>query len=302
MVNVVIWVPWIFSQHSEVHSIQISTLTLELAPWINAGACMILISAASISFNLLVDRLEFELPITHLPAYTLSVVLSAMLYGKGLSIELLALFPFMIALYKILSVYRESRAFPQYFEAGFWLGISTLLYHPFAMLLPVFIMIIAYTRTFNWRETFLPIVGAITPLALWIQIYYLINSEWWWARFSVDAWTVQLPELLTEWIFTGVWVIMILAGLRLYWSTYGKSTNKSKNTKNGFLIASMGLAAAALVSNPPAAPVYAVLLAPAICLFSSFLFQFSSRAWISQLLFLVFHLPLVLSLVEHFKL
>jgi hypothetical protein len=293
LVNFLIWIPRGIVGYVPETEVLWSWMEPLTIPLVNASLCAVFITAVALAINFMVGALEFELRGSHIPAFSFSVICSTLLFESGFHLVLVAIIPLLISIFKILSVYRESKAFPKYFEAGFWLGVSILLYKPFVLLLPIYILTIAYTRTFSWREWFLPVVGVITPPAIWVQLEFLRTGEFTIMKMLALEWNLHWTYDFTHWLVIVCWLLMALVALRTYWATYGKSTNKSKNTKNGFLILSIGLILCVGLSEALNGFTAMVPFAISISVLMAFLFSgMLKRIW-STSLFILFLIPFI---------
>ncbi len=214
-------------------------------PWVIGGIQSTLLFLGAISVNHVFSREEFLPESNYLSAMWYLMLLSPVLHS-GWSIPILTgnLFLF-ISLIRLLKVFRQPRVLAEYFECGFWLGIASLSFMPFLLMLPLIFLAIIYTRTFNFREVFMPLVGALLPWVYLFSIRFIIGNLQ-----SEEIIDPAAIETSTSFSSPFIYGFLFLAGLQLisslytYINSYKRSTNRSKNTKSVYLIWSIGASVA----------------------------------------------------------
>jgi hypothetical protein len=199
----------------------------------------------------------------------------------------LAYLPLIYALSRMLEIFRQNRVLAECFESGLGLGLAIVLHPPLIVLILFAHIAIMFARTFNWREHFNLFLGYLLPLAWLFSIYFLadIQPQFFWSNLGSGL----SPGLLTALALP----LSALIGLNYFTKSYGKSTNKSRNTKNTAAIISLGLMVVVVLSYFKGLFVdMSLLLFPCI-LFSSFAFLELKKTWFANfLLFLVLISPL----------
>lgn len=244
--------------------------------WVHGTVVLLLVSAGALMLNRLVNREEFTGENTHLPALWYLLICGPALSSEHISSLLFANLFLILGLRRLLFVFRQPRALAPYFEAGFWTGIGSLIHHPYLFFFVALLIAIFYTRTFNFREFIMPVLGGLIP---WV---YLVSLRFMLDKGPVEFYFLSLPrpgvELLGElsglqWLSAGLLFLGFSHGIWQYFKSYGRSTNRSKNTKSVFLIwslASLPAMAFLLASQPLGA------LAP-MAISSSVVFSFGSH-------------------------
>lgn len=213
--------------------------------WVIGGIQFILLFLGAISVNHVFSREEFLPESNYLSAMWYLMLLSPVLHS-GWSIPILTgnIFLF-ISLIRLLKVFRLPRALAEYFECGFWLGIASLSFMPFLFILPLIFLAIIYTRTFNFREVFMPLVGALIPWLYLFSIRFILGNHQ--SEEIIDPAAIETSTAFSSPVIYG---FLFLAGLQLifslytYINSYKRSTNRSKNTKSVYLIWSIGASVA----------------------------------------------------------
>ncbi len=82
----------------------------------------------------------------------------------------------LASVYFTLNTYRQEHALPQFFNAGFCLGIATFFYIHYIILFPLLFISLGILRAFNWREWVITMLGIVTPLYAFICLCYLSSK------------------------------------------------------------------------------------------------------------------------------
>lgn len=82
----------------------------------------------------------------------------------------------LMAIDEVLSSLRKEKTLDNYFNAGFYLFIGSMLYRGMAFYLIILYVGLVILRPFNRREWFMPLLGFILPLLMLTGIMYLINN------------------------------------------------------------------------------------------------------------------------------
>lgn len=241
-----------------------------LNSWFIGTSSSILLFAGSVLLNSVFNREEF-LPESNYLSSMWYILFLAPFINSSFAIPVMLGNVFLfIALSRLLKVFRQPRALAQYFESGFWVGLASLCFSPYLIFIPIVLLSIIYTRTFNFREVFMPLVGGSIPWIYHFSFRFLADKSGA-ASFLLPENTILSP--VSGWTF---WVLLVLMGMQLvisfiaYLNSYGRSTNKSKNTKSVFLIWALGAILSAFVIAFESAESIALPLASALPLILGF--------------------------------
>jgi hypothetical protein len=199
--------------------------------WIGALLC-----------NRLFNNGHFTTQISNFPEFVFALIAVVAVAGKLAILPLLAINMVLLGLQSITKVYRQNNASSEYFSGALWFGIASIAWHSMIILLPFLIVCIIFTRAMNWREYIVAVVGYFLPYFWLLSVCYLLDTSYI-LQSTLSIYPGQFSEMLSlpfKWetiIFVGTMTLIILFGLRSFLSTYGQSTNQSKNTKNITLIA-----------------------------------------------------------------
>lgn len=145
----------------------------------------------------------------------------------------------LLALRRILRMYRVQEITGMIYDAGVFLGIAALFYPPFIIAFPLLWMSLIQLRTFNIREWIVPITGLLTPL-IYAALFY------WWFDLKFDpAQYFQLMPLHFQsllsthsilFYFLLIFTLFVFfAGFLIFIREMGISTVHKKNTKKVFI-------------------------------------------------------------------
>lgn len=158
----------------------------------------------------------------------------------------------LLALRRLLRMYRVQEITGMIYDAGVFLGIAALFYPPFILAFPLLWISLIQLRTFNIREWLIPITGLLTPV-IYAAVFY------WWFDINFDpAHYFQLVPLHFKTLITAhsflFYLVLIfstfvfLAGMLLFIREMGVSTVHKKNTKKVFVTLTFILGIVWLVS------------------------------------------------------
>jgi len=142
---------------------------------------------------------------------------------------------FVVGSNRLLEVFRQKTALDPYFRAGFWFGLSALLFPPYVLLLPTLMVSVLFTRGVNLREYIVPIVGFLFPFAYVWSLQYIVKGNWefylFYRQFSLNIpkfWEIHEYSLLG---FFGMNLLAMVSSWRTLMFTGDRSSNKNRNSK-----------------------------------------------------------------------
>lgn len=204
----------------------------------------------------------------------------------------LAATPFYLAgINETLKVYRQPVVINHYFNAGFLFGTAALLAPSYVTALPALLAAVFYTRTAQWRELFLPLLGFLFPPLFFLTILWLFGVK------TPDDLVYAAGRItgnvagLSAWIFYGFAALLtLLGGVRMLGS-FNSSSNKSKNSKALLLFFLLAQCFGSMLWVSESLTLQAQWLLPAAVLLLSYSFLEKSGRWQQ----LVFYLLLLLA-------
>ncbi len=145
----------------------------------------------------------------------------------------------LLALRRLLRMYRVQEITGMIYDAGVFLGIAALFYPPFIIAFPLLWISLIQLRTFNIREWLVPITGLLTPL-IYAALFY------WWFEINLDLpeyfqlMPLHFKSLISAhsfffYILLLFSLFVFFAGFLIFIREMGISTVHKKNTKKVFI-------------------------------------------------------------------
>lgn len=234
-----------FVENSTASSLIAHTFSLRLPIWTHWP--LIFLNAALV--NYLLSQHELQPQRNNFAGWLMLVLFWLAPPSVTVSAVLLAMPFFTFSLTILLSVYRQNDAGAAYFNAAFLASVGSLFLTNGAISLLLILLSLLYTRTPNWREITLLILGTAFPPLLFLAISYLADSE---VMFhSLGAAAVELPGL-TLLLVVSIGALTTVGLLKLL-GTFATSSNKSKNSKAVLMINVIGFIIGAGMLYPSSA-------------------------------------------------
>ncbi|MEY3678344.1 MAG: hypothetical protein RI924_485, partial [Bacteroidota bacterium] len=116
---------------------------------------------------------------------------------------------------QFFKMYRVQEIRPLVYNAGMVIALGTLIYTPFALMLPLIWISLLIFRPFNWREWILGFLGFLTVF-FFLAVYYYWNNA---LSLSKTIWTVSTTvspfKTFNYWILLPISIISILSFIQL---------------------------------------------------------------------------------------
>ena len=143
-----------------------------------AANCLaiLLLIVQSIILNDIISKSRILNRDNYLPSLLYLVIMSSCPSLLTLHPVLFANFFLIIAVGRILTIYRQENIFSNVFDAGFLIGIASLFYFPAIALFPFIWIGLTILRPFAWREWIIPLTGLIVPY-FFVGVYYFWFDE-----------------------------------------------------------------------------------------------------------------------------
>jgi hypothetical protein len=183
----------------------------------------------------------------------------------------LALTFIIIALFYFFSMFRNKKASEQAFMGSFFIGIGSLLIHPFIFLIPVCWIGFEIFQSFSLRTFLASILGTLAPWLLYLSTIYLLHNEINFStvfnfdfNFSFNFSNFTLPEI----IYSVVLFIIMLISLSGMFSISKGDAIYTRNILNFILLLLISLFVLILIFRSQSA-----LFLPVIALIYAILFS-----------------------------
>lgn len=137
---------------------------------------ILLLVVQSIMLNNIVTKNQILSRNNYLPSLLYVVIMSSCPSLLNLHPVLFANFFLIIAIGRILIVYRQENIFSNVFDTAFLIGIASLFYFPAIALFPFIWIALSILRPFAWREWVIPLTGLIVPY-FFVGVYFFWFDE-----------------------------------------------------------------------------------------------------------------------------
>jgi hypothetical protein len=146
------------------------------SPLTNIYLAAFLLTVQSLIFNRIINSYNFLGKSTYLPA--LSYVSAASLFTPFLILSPVLFCNFLVLwmMEKFLSIYKRDGVSAVMYDLGMIVGVGTLIYFPFIVMLPVVWISLIIFRPFNWRE-WLAVITGIFTIFFFLGVFYYWNDS-----------------------------------------------------------------------------------------------------------------------------
>jgi hypothetical protein len=131
---------------------------------------------SAVLFNYTLTKFDLAPKNTLVPAMVFMILISLnpkLLYFHPTTLPTLFI---VLALFYLFQVYTTEEAFPQIFNIGLLIGVSSFFYFPsFLLILFVWLTFIVY-RLYKWREWLIPVSGMLTPYIFLFTYYFMMDQ------------------------------------------------------------------------------------------------------------------------------
>ncbi len=239
--------------------------------------------------NQVVNEREFFRPGSYLPGlmYVLLMVTTSetLIFS---SLHVAHLFT-ILTMRRCMSIYGKTKNYQEAFDAGFFIGIASLINYYHALLIVALLVCLLLIARLNFRELLISIYGVVTPWVFMLTLFYVIGYHPYPDDFSLDL-KPEIPQFTFDergWWFVGIFGVVVLSSLFHYLYSFQRSTLKMKAEKRVVMIflvvQALSLAFSGLYSNG----LYLLpFIAVPLSIFLSFYFFNSYVKWIADLTFL----------------
>lgn len=264
----------------------INNLIIHVEPVLLYLLYVIIVFLQAIWLNIWVDSNR----VIHQPGYTVAL---AYILFTGVLPEWASISPALLSNFLLLallsiesSIYMHPAAKVRVFNLGLLLGCSILLYEPFILLIPGFLIAIAMLRPFKMQEFILFIAGLILP-------YYFLGAGLFWMdelhkmKSFLPQFDLKLPfayKYLPIWLAGSLLLLFVLVGLSNWVNRSSRMLIQQR--KYGWMLAQLLiwiLPVPYFISGTSISDT-AISLIP-IATFSSLVFLQSRKSWLPGIFF-----------------
>jgi hypothetical protein len=141
----------------------------------------------------------------------------------------------LLALRRLLRVYRIQEVTGKVFDSGFFMALAILVFPPFICVAPLIWFSLLQLRTFNFREWMVPISSLLIPFMYLLAYYWYTGTNFTLNRFALNL-THELPQfdVLMPTYFYGLafsTLAISILGAYIFTADMRVSTVHKKNAK-----------------------------------------------------------------------
>jgi hypothetical protein len=151
---------------------------------------------------------------------------------------LLSLLFLLIGLNRMLKVFHQKEINSEVFDAGFALGMASIIYYPASLFLVSLWIYISMNRAFNFREYFLPLLGMLLPF-FFLSVYFFYQDlpyDFLTIQSSVEVRSLVNLASLTQRIFLVISGLAFVLSLPFFIKNIARSKVKTKNARRVILV------------------------------------------------------------------
>lgn len=117
----------------------------------------------------------------------------------------------IVLLHVVLSLYGQQEPYSRLFDAGFLLGIASLLYFPAIFFLFFLLVALLIFQLFHWREWLIPIIGLAAPFVFVAVWFFWTDQLVMQYDFFISKFTPTLPETFPlSAPYLAIWLLVLL--------------------------------------------------------------------------------------------
>ncbi len=143
--------------------------------WVLLICGMIVNMASALVLNIVSNAHNFNRRENFYPAITFILIGSLDLTWWYLNPVSIGILFFLLALRRLLRIYRVQEVTGKVFDAGFLLAMAALFFPPMVIAFPLIWMSLVQLRSFNFREWLVPVTGFLVP-AIFVGVIYFYHG------------------------------------------------------------------------------------------------------------------------------
>lgn len=231
-IPVVVLLRWLLPADQEVASVLLYSPVLAIFPPLSHIVWhYTFIVLTGVMLNRLLNAHELTRQPEVLAGFLTVVLAAALPVIQPLSPVLAATPLYLAGIHETLKVYRQPVVIHHYFNAGFIFGTAALLAPSFVTAIFALLASVFYTRTAQWRELMLPLLGFVLPPLFYLVLVWLFGVKTPDDMIYATARLTGNSNALVTWFLYGVVSGLTLLGITRMIGSFPSSSNKSKNSK-----------------------------------------------------------------------
>lgn len=248
-------------------------------------AGMLLMILTALQLGALINDLELMERRNHLVAFLFPVAMAG-IGTDGLYDPALLGMPFVLwSLRLAWRIDNTGKALQPLFDAGLLLGLATLCYLPYALVLIVLWASASVIRPFAWREYLLPLLAIGIMLYITWALLLLSGFEHWQPLHTVmnsDQHAADLFGSTPRKAFMALLVVLLLVALAAFNASYARSIVRGKNLRSAFMALALTFVVAMLFLRLLKGSFPAVLAALPAAVIACYALLQPRRAWLGE--------------------
>lgn len=264
--------------------------------WVNIIVYTLAVSIQAIYLNHIVTKHKILNENTHLPLLSFIILNITCIPYTLVNPFIIINFFLLLFFDQLIQSYNLKHAHSLLFNSGTLLSITSLLYPPMALLLPITWVVVMYIKPFSWRDLAISSIGFCLPLFI-VACYIVIANDV--KTLNLGTFANLLPirysnpfQAKTSFHIFG-WIAMVSLPLLLTLRTIGAGTVRIKKIMLVVLTLFFCLSAIGLFFNPNQYKASIILASgPLSILFANF-FLVLKRKWMAEIGFLTLLLLII---------
>jgi len=179
---------------------------------------IVLIVAQALLISRMVTLHRLSRALSLIPGAVFILFISSILEPFAFHYILLANLFFVLSLGSLFKIYKKYKPISTLFNAGFFLGLATIIYFPYVIFIAAMLIGLYNLRSFNFKESLQVLIGFLSSIFLvGLLFYYFDNLELYQAYFF-NSFSVPIIDL-TDYIsltkpLLAIGTILILVGFQ----------------------------------------------------------------------------------------
>ncbi|MGB0881611.1 MAG: DUF6427 family protein [Vicingaceae bacterium] len=286
---ILLWIPGL------IFDFELGTNLITRYRWLDLLLALMLISFQSIYLNIVVGEFKLVKDSSHLTSLFYILINSCLVWLFSLNVVLIANTFTLLAFHQFLRLYSSKNSYAIIFSAGLLIGVAGLIYAPLFSFFILLWIVLLYTTTPTWRDFLIALFGGVLPL-VYFATYHFVWLDI--TSFNVDAYFNQIfvvePEgfELVHQFFFLIFIVLITLSLFNVFNQLGKSIVKTSKMMIVVLLM-FGISVATFFLNHNDFLATLIVMSVPLSIMFAILFQNIKRKWLSELLFLLLLLSIV---------
>lgn len=175
VLSVLLWIPSLWMNQNVLPTYKVSPFYFDNKIIVFLVSSL-LIGLQAVYLNYLISEFKLLRTRTHLPALIFVFLNAGSVYFLTFSSLLIINTLLLIIVHQLFLIYNQGLAFSLAFKVGFLIAVASLIYFPIIVMFPLLWFVLFYTKTPNWRELVISILGFTVPIAFYVSYYFVTDQ------------------------------------------------------------------------------------------------------------------------------